>query len=407
LTSREFDKNLEFQFNKYRIENPDKLLVGSKYSKEIGSTRIEDIPYPEQIKIKTNILKELFSFSVSENILNTFQVIESPKITEYRFKVEFVTSFNPKFEPHNRFGQRKKGNFSWVVDLDEYILIEKKLFKKTRKVYDYAISLGLTGYDLRMNTGDLRYITIKSYKNESMLIITSSNLDERFNKVMEYALANGFKSVYWLLNNTKHDSFEGELVKSIGTELLKIPLKLKHKEFNLLVGPFTFFQNNIYSFEILLDYINKFFDSNNFKDRTLYDLYCGVGLLGIVFADKFRMVKGIEIVKESIELANKNLELNNITNASYQTKDIKEIKFDLDNTSVVIVDPPRNGLEEQGTQNVLEISPEFLIYISCNPITLNNDLAILSKKYKILDLKSFDAFPLTYHLESLCIMQKV
>lgn len=407
MTNKEFDRLLDQQFNKYRNENKEKLLDGSKFSKEIGSTRLEDIPYKDQLNTKLETLKLLFSDNIDSSILNELDIIASPKITEYRFKVEFVTSFNPKFEPHNRFGQRKKGNFSWVVDLDEYILIEKDLFSRVRKVYDYAISLGIEGYDLKKNTGDLRYLTMKSYKSESMLIITSSNKDERFENIMQFAFTQGFKSVYWLINNTLHDSFEGEVIKSIGDEWLTIPVQVAEKEYRFLVGPFTFFQNNIYCFELLLDYIQKFISTKDFNKRTLYDLYCGVGLFGITLSTVFKQVKGIEVVKESIDLALKNLELNKIENAHYDAKDIKDVNFSEDMDSVVIVDPPRNGLEEIGINNLLEINPEYIIYVSCNQVTLNNDLVILKEKYKIVDLKCFDTFPQTYHLESLCIMQKI
>lgn len=407
MTNKEFDKLLDQHFSKYRSENKDILLIGSKFSKEIGSTRLEDIPYHDQLNTKLEVLKLLFDGNVNPTILEKLEVYPSPHIIEYRFKVEFVTSFNPKFEPHNRFGQRKKGNFSWVVDLDEYVLIEKGIFLQTRKVYDYAISLGLSGYDLKKNTGDLRYITVKSYLNESMLLLTSSNRDPRFEQVMEFALEQGYKSVYWLINDTLHDSFEGEVIKYIGKELLTISVKANNTEFQFLVGPFTFFQNNIYSFELILEYINKFLIKNNFNSKTLYDLYCGVGLLGIVFANRFNKVIGIEIVRESIDLALKNLELNNVKNAHYSVKDIKEMHFKEDLNSVVIVDPPRNGLEDGGIKNLLEINPEYIIYISCNPVTLNKDLKVLKEKYQVLDLKSFDTFPQTYHLESLCIMQKI
>lgn len=407
MTNKEFDKLLDQHFSKYRSENKDILLIGSKFSKEIGSTRLEDIPYHDQLNTKLEVLKLLFGGNVNPTILEKLEVYPSPHIIEYRFKVEFVTSFNPKFEPHNRFGQRKKGNFSWVVDLDEYVLIEKGIFLQTRKVYDYAISLGLSGYDLKKNTGDLRYITVKSYLNESMLLLTSSNRDPRFEQVMEFALEQGFKSVYWLINDTLHDSFEGEVIKYIGKELLTISVKANNTEFQFLVGPFTFFQNNIYSFELILEYINKFLIKNNFNSKTLYDLYCGVGLLGIVFANRFNKVIGIEIVRESIDLALKNLELNNVKNAHYSVKDIKEMHFKEDLNSVVIVDPPRNGLEDGGIKNLLEINPEYIIYISCNPVTLNKDLKVLKEKYQVLDLKCFDTFPQTYHLESLCIMQKI
>lgn len=407
MNAKEFDRKLDQEFDIYRKNHSDKLLAGSKFFNEIGSTRLEDISYNVQLDVKVKVLKELFNNNVAQDILNNLEIVQSPKITEYRFKSEFVTSYNPKFEPYNRFGQRKKNNFSWVVDLDEYVLVESEIFNKVRQVYDYALSIGINGYDLKKNTGDMRYLTLKTYKQESMLIITSANDDERFNMVMNFTLKNGFKSVYWLKNNTKHDSYEGEILKFIGSEYIQVPITVKDHTYTFNVGPFTFFQNNIYCFEKLLAYVSNFTAKNEFSNRTLYDLYCGVGLFGITLANQFKEVKGIEIVKESIDLAEVNKKLNNIKNINFEVKDIKNITFVEDETSVVLVDPPRNGLEDKGIENILQINPEYIIYISCNPVTLNIDLDELQKKYRILDLKIFDTFPLTYHLESLCIMQKI
>ena len=215
-----------------------------------------------------------------------------------------------------------------------------------------------------MNSGDLRYITVKSYKNESMLIITTVSDNPDIKKVMEFSLQNGFKSVYWLKNDTKHDSFEGEIVTFVGEETLTIPITVDNQTFNFLVGPFTFFQNNIYCFEVLLNYINKFISTLDSKTKILYDLYCGVGLLGIIFAKSFKEVKGIEIVQQSIELAVQNKNINKVENINFEIKDIKEMNFLPDNKSVVIVDPPRNGLEVKGVENILQIPNQILLKVS-------------------------------------------
>ncbi len=406
MTSKEYEKSLNNAFSRFRKENSSELINGSKFFEQIGSTLLEDIPYKNQLAVKESVLKDLLKENTPKEVIENAKIIASPLQTHYRFKAEFVTSFNPKFEPFNRFGQRKKGNFNWVVDLDEYILIEPEVFKKVRQVYDFAISLELNGYDLRQNTGDLRYLTIKSYKNASMLIITSANNDQRFEKVIDFAKNLGFDSVYWLLNNTKHDSFEGDIIKFVGQEYINIPIKVNSAEFKFSVGPFTFFQNNIYCFEVLLEYLDKFITDNNFKDYALYDLYSGVGLFGIIFARYFDFVKSIDIVQESIVMGNKIKEINNIMNIDFEARDIKDMHFTPVNKSIVIVDPPRNGLEQKGIENILEIKPEYLIYVSCNAVTFNNDLVELNKLYSVIDLAFFDTFPQTYHVECLCIMKR-
>ncbi|CAG1020759.1 partial putative RNA methyltransferase, partial [Patescibacteria group bacterium] len=291
MTSKELEHLLASKTNEFRLNNKDKLVEPSKFANQIGSTQLENIPYVKQLEIKKEALLSLFKNIVQEDILSDFDIISSPKITEYRFKAEFVASFNPKFEPINRLGQRKKGNFNWVIDLDEYILIDKAIFNKIRRVYDYSLSLGLNSYDLKKQIGDLRYLTVKHYQDQSMLIITSYNKDKRFNEVIDFAIKQGFNSVYWLVNNSLHDSFEGKISKFEGQEYLKINIHFNNKIFMFLAGPFTFFQNNIFGFQKLLEYIDSILIKFNTAQLNLYDLYCGVGVLGISLANKFKSVK--------------------------------------------------------------------------------------------------------------------
>lgn len=406
MTSKEYEHLLASKVSEFRLNNKSKLIKTSKFANQIGSTQLEDIPYGKQLEIKKEALLSLFKNIVQEDILSDFDIISSPKIIEYRFKAEFVASFNPKFEPINRLGQRKKGNFNWVIDLDEYILIDKEIFNKVRRVYDYSLSLGLNSYDLKKQIGDLRYLTVKHYQDQSMLIITSYNKDKRFNEVIDFAIKQGFNSVYWLVNNTLHDSFEGEIIKFEGQEYLKINIHFNNKIFMFLTGPFTFFQNNIFGFQKLFEYIDSTLIKFNTAQLNLYDLYCGVGVLGISLANKFKSVKGIEIVQDSIDLAIQNQKLNKINNADFKCFDVKNLVLQKDTDSVTIVDPPRTGLEDKGVSNVLDIGSKYVVYVSCNPITLAYDIQKLSNQYKIIDLKAFDMFPQTYHTECLCILER-
>lgn len=129
MTGKEFDKKLTQKFTEYRLKYPNTLIKGSKYFNIIGSTNLEDIPYKSQLDIKAEVLRELF-FDYDEFTVDKIQVFASPKVNFYRLKTEFVTAYNPKYEPYNRMGQRKKGQFNWVVDIDEYILSDKNILIK-------------------------------------------------------------------------------------------------------------------------------------------------------------------------------------------------------------------------------------------------------------------------------------
>src|SRR5258708_1084856 len=133
-SNKKLEQFLNNEFSNLRKKG-EIIKPNSKYFNEIGSTTIEDIEYFKQLEIKLKALKNIF-FEMDENIINSYEMIASPKLYEYRFKMDFVCSFNPLFEPNNRFGQRKKGNYNWVIDMDECNLIQYEWFKKIREVYD-------------------------------------------------------------------------------------------------------------------------------------------------------------------------------------------------------------------------------------------------------------------------------
>ncbi len=135
------------------------------------------------------------------------------------------------------------------------------------------------------------------------------------------------------------------------------------------------------------------------------DLYCGTGSIGI-FVNKGNRVIGIEKNRYAIEDANKNKSINNLDNINFicgdSGKEIENINFSPD---VIIVDPPRSGLNKETIENILEFNSKKIIYVSCDPMTLVRDLNILSKTYNITEITPFDMFPNTYHCETLAVLE--
>src|SRR5260221_12121836 len=161
-SNKKLEAYLRTEFDELRNKGSI-ISPSSKYFGEIGSTQNEDIPYVLQLKVKQNAVKEIFSNIIDDSILYNLEITGSPITDSYRFKMEFVCSYNPIHEPHERFGQRKKNNFSWVIDMDSCNLIDAKVFKDCRKIYEEIKKLGISNYDLKKSTGKLRYLTIKPY----------------------------------------------------------------------------------------------------------------------------------------------------------------------------------------------------------------------------------------------------
>lgn len=170
-------------------------------------------------------------------------------------------------------------------------------------------------------------------------------------------------------------------------------------KYKYAVYPKSFFQVNT-------DMISKLYDKVKEaagKGEGLLDLYCGAGTIGIYLADNFNRVRGIEINSDAVEGANLNKRINDIDNISFECKracDINSI-----NEEVVVVDPPRGGLDKTTTELLCNSNIKRIVYVSCNPITLARDINVLKSKYELKDISLFDMFPNTKHVECVCTLR--
>ena len=172
-------------------------------------------------------------------------------------------------------------------------------------------------------------------------------------------------------------------------------------EFKFYVSKDSFFQVNM---DVALKLYNKVLEYlDNSSGKSVLDLYCGTGTISLFLSKHFDKVIGIEINEEAVKCAFLNKDLNNISNVRFICGDVsKEIHhLKADN---IVVDPPRSGLTNEGINDILKISPERFVYVSCDPMTLARDLKLFKEKYKVKEVTLFDMFPWTYHVESVCLL---
>ena len=144
-------------------------------------------------------------------------------------------------------------------------------------------------------------------------------------------------------------------------------------------------------------------------DEVLFDLYSGVGSIGIFLSDKVKEIYGIEIEEQAVKMANLNIKLNNIKNAEYiagSVEDkIKEFKERNIKPDVIVVDPPRKGLDLKSIEYIINFKPKKIGYVSCNPATLARDLKLLEREYDISSIIPVDMFPNTSHVECVAVLE--
>ena len=224
----------------------------------------------------------------------------SPESFGYRLRMDYVCS-------DDRFGLRVRRRYYAIVDLQECHLIPPSLFETIRSTYAAARELGLPDYNVYHNTGFLRYLVVRrNVRDEWMLAFVTSEHSraEQMEQAAQAALHAGATSVWWLVNPRTGDTSFGEAVQQWGRQHLP-QYELGR---TLMIGPNTFFQNNVRGFESIRHYDEPFVAGAG----RLVDLYAGVGTIGVCLADRVDKVFAAELSAESVALSQHNIRLNDL-----------------------------------------------------------------------------------------------
>lgn len=367
---------------------------------ECGGCAMQDIAYTDQLAAKHAALLEIWGEALPAALRDDYTIVAAPDPFGYRLRMDYVCS-------DDRFGLRVRKRFYAIVDLGECHLIPPSLFTIIRGVYTAARECGLPDYNVYHNTGFLRYLVVRRNVRDEWLLsfVTSEHAYEvQMDQAAQAALDAGATSVWWLLNPRHADLSFGEPVKHWGAEFL--PQYVLDR--TLLMGPNTFFQNNVGGFEQILRYITPFVAGA----ERMIDLYAGVGTIGIALADQVGKVFAAELSDESVALAQRNIHLNGLEDrVELVQADVAEILRDPRVTqqtsgAVLVVDPPRAGLGPDVCAQLSEHGPQRIVYVSCNAITQAMDYEILRQNYDLVAARGFDLFPQTYHCEQVAVLER-
>lgn len=390
-------------------------LKGPELSKWSGAP-LYGINYQDQLAAKHNALLSLMQGIVPADILTSYEIAPSPQLREYRVKMEYL--FTADY-----LGQRVYGDFRQTMTGKNSPLFSNDVFSQLEQLHKLALELGADPFDVTTNSGWMRYFVPKFLDEDNLMlsfVTTSNENSELIDKLANKALELGFSSVHWLVNDSGQDSTAGKVEMSWGKPLVEMHIN----DCKYLVGPHTFTQNNLAGFEPILKYVNPYLQ----QGEKLLDLYCGVGVIGIEAAKYVKHATGVEVVAESIDLARRNAEINQIENAdfivdrvsaalhrqdlieySYYKHSDLSTRYRTDNPHIdtVVVDPARPGLEGKVCRRLQKyFNTDQIIYISCNPISQLIDLQNLTDTYQIKAMRGFDLFPHTYHLENVAILKR-
>ena len=379
---------------------------------DCGGCSFQTLNYEQQISEKYNQVVEILNHIGKFRDIKVSPILKADNIYNYRNKMEFAISNNPWYEKYNPvekkdfcIGLHPKGRYDKTIDIlncDIQSIIANKVVSIIRRV---CIHNKILAYDITSHTGFMRQVVIRSsdYSNETMIIFVTSFFSKEILKPLINELSK-LKEIKSIINNV--NSKKADISKGTEQHLLYgrdyIFEKLGNYKFK--ISPDSFFQTNTKQSKKLYDIIKSEADLRGHE--IVYDLYCGTGTIGIYLSKKAKKVYGFEIVSSAINDAIINASENNINNALFFNKDIKDILKDsqinqIEKPDVSIIDPPRAGLHPKALKNIINLNQKKLIYISCNPSTQARDLKeFVNNNYKIKKIQPVDMFPHTPHIES-------
>ncbi len=362
ITGDTCDISIYKNYKNYDIGKINEITKNSDLRKEVlcpyfsvcGGCNIINMDYQEQLKFKENKVKNVFKKYL--NIEINPKVIGSIKQYGYRNKITY----------HNDTSLGLIGEFGGVIDINKCLLVSNKV----NELYNEIKELDLS---------NVKLITIRECDNGLILIVTGKlKIDNLKGLCIEIVINN--ESVY-----KKEDGYI-----SIG--------ELKYK-----VSPNAFFQINTSNICQLYDEVVRYGEFS--KNDNVIDLYCGVGSISLYIAKYVKSVLGIEIIPEAINDAKDNAKINNIKNAEFVCGDVSKLISNSIDGDILIVDPPRIGLDRHTTEVINEKKIKKLIYVSCDVMTLVRDIKLLTN-YKLGKISVIDMFPGTHHCESITVLER-
>lgn len=400
LSSHAFGKIVEI----INTSNSRKEVDCTTY-KRCGGCNLRHINYADTLNIKREIVQNLVNKTL-KNEVKVKETIGMDKPFYYRNKAQYPVGKDKENKPvMGVFANRTHE----IIPINKcYIQNEQ-----TEEIAKYAFELwnknNLSIYDEKTRKGLLRHIVTKIgiKTNEIMLILVINGDKFKDEEGFVRNIINKYPNVKTIVKNinTKNTNviLGDKNIKLYGDGYIKDRLG----EYIFKISPLSFYQVNpiqaekLYNIGVQAAKINK--------NDVVFDLYCGLGTISIFMAKYAKEVYGIEIVDEAVKMAEENASLNNVENTKFISGDVEIVLDELINIKhiipdVIMIDPPRKGLDNKSIENIMKIRPNRFVYISCNPATLVRDLAKFENMYDVQEIQPVDMFPWTSHVECVAVL---
>jgi 23S rRNA (uracil1939-C5)-methyltransferase len=372
-----------------------------------GGCRFQDLAYEAQVAAKEEQVREALRRigGLAEPPLEP--ILPAVEVFHYRNKLEYSFTQTPSGAA---LGFHKAGRWDEVLDIERCWLTTELGNAVRLAVRDWARSERLPAYSQEEQTGYLRHLVVREGRNTGQALVQLVTAPGELMSARESFVAAlqrfpEVRSIHWSVNARPAE------VTNLPTQLLwgEDAIEEEMGGLRFRVRPNAFLQTNTAMAEQLYELAHSFAGLTG--EETVYDLYCGIGTIGLTFAREALTVWGVEVSEESVACALENAELNGISNAAFFAGEVGESLEELAERAgkpdVVVVDPPRAGLSGKALRRMARLEASRIVYVSCNPTTLAGNLKTLREDwgYQLERVRPVDMFPHTPHVEAVALLR--
>lgn len=377
-----------------------------------GGCIYQSLSYETEVMLKGEQIRRLFR-SAGFDIEVPIQ--PSPRHEAYRNKMEYSFGDEEKEGPL-RLGLHCPGHFYEIVPTPDCRIVPEDMNRIRAASQAFFEDRGLSYYHRTRRSGALRHLVIRTAMRTRQImvnLVTSSDPSVDETLLAEYRdLLRSLPLDFTLVSlfHTVNDSL-ADVVQADRLDLLWGQAELEEKLFDLTfqIGPFSFFQPNVFSAELLYRKALSF--AGDLSGQVVYDLYSGTGTLTQLMARRAQLAIGVEIVEEAVEKARATAAANQLRNVQFHAADVL-VELDRlaamgDPPNLIMIDPPRDGIHPKALEKIIAAKPERIVYISCNPRSQVRDLILFrAGGYRLVKAQAIDQFPRTKHVETVVLMSR-
>lgn len=385
------------QASPHRVDELDDLHMQN------GTMPLQHLAYAEQLKFKQQQVKKQLAKVGGFKDIPVYETIGMEHPYGYRNKAQIPVR-EVRGQLTTGFYRKRSHN---LIPIEDFIIQHPEMDSAILIVRDILRKYKVAPYDEENHAGDIRHIIVRRgfFTGEIMLVLVTNSMILPHAQEIIAAIREEIPEVVSIIQNINSEKTNVILGKQAMVlfgkdyytdELMGHTFKISHQSFYQINSQQT---EKLYS--VAVDYANLT------GEEVVVDAYSGIGTMTLALAEKAKQVYGVEIVPQAIENAKTNAVDNAIDNVAFEVADagdwlVQKAKDGLA-VDVVVVDPPRKGLAKEFIDAVLEMKPERMVYVSCNPSTLARDLKLLHEGgYKLEEVQPVDMFPQTYHIEVVC-----